>query len=118
MGELTVGAEMVLPSRTIANCFCCPVSWLVWFAIAWVTFANTLRAALSNVRFTVHWTFCWFGGVASALFSCVPSINGVDSSSLLPSWSHVMRGFVLSSLIGLLAWPFFGQLNWANFWSH
>ena len=113
---LTVGAEMTLPSRTIANCFCWPDSELVWLAIAWVTFAKILRASLLNVRLTVHCTFCWLGGVACALLSWVPSMSGVESSSLLPSSSQVISGLVLSSLTGLVG-PFLGQVNVENFCS-
>ncbi len=44
---MTVGAEMTLPSSTIANCFC-------WLVRGWsvgdllVTVANVLRASLLN----------------------------------------------------------------------
>ncbi len=99
---LTVGAEITLPSSTIANCFCCPVSALVWLAICRVTSAKILRAVLSKVRLTTHWT--WFCGMpASALFSWVPSIRAEDSSSLLPSSSQVTSGCDLTSLTGAAA---------------
>src|SRR5690349_1350283 len=114
---LTVGAEMTLPSRTIANCFCCPVSGLVWLAICRVTSAKVLRAVLSKVRLTTHCT--WFCGMpASAFLSWVPSISAEDSSSLLPSLSQVTSGWFLLSTTGAAACLPVGQVNAANFFSH
>src|SRR3954452_498727 len=118
MMPFTVGAEMTLPSRTIANCFCWPVSWLFWFAICWVTLAKTFRALLLNVRLTVHCTFCWFGGVAAALFRSVPSMSADDRSSLSPFSSQVSSGSLGLSLTGGSDFPAAGQVNLLNFCSH
>src|SRR3954447_18948976 len=117
MTPFTVGAEITLPSSTIASCFCCPVSWLVTLAIVRVTVAKVLRATLSKVRFTTHWTCC-AGMPAVALFSWVPSMSAADRRYLLPLSSQVTSGRDLMSATGGVTWPFGGQLKFENFLSH
>src|SRR4029079_3567498 len=114
---LTVGAEITLPSSTIANCFCCPGSGLVWVAMARETSGKVLRAAPPKVRLTTHCT--WFCGMpASAFFSWVPSMREADSRYLLPSWSQVTSGCDLLSSTGAAALLPVGQVYSVNALSH
>ena len=49
MVSLTTGALIILPSKTIANCFPIPVE---------VALPNLLAPTLSKVKDTIVWLFC------------------------------------------------------------
>src|SRR6478736_1785599 len=85
-----VGAEITVPSRTIANCCWVPTS-------AW----DTWPKALVPWSFSASWTSqsmdCWFWP-ALAFLSSVPSTTGTERRYFTPSLSQVTIGCFGSSL--------------------